>query len=494
MKARVLLAGLFHQTNAFVGGRTTLDEFEIRRGEEILRGNGSASPVSGVLEVARENDWELLPALDVRAMSGATVADSVVELFWSEFLAVADEAAVEGIDGIFLLFHGAMVSESSTDVEGEILWRIRGTKHLADAPICGVFDLHANFTEAMARQSDGLIACRNELGADAGEAARDAAILLDGLMRTERRPVSIWEHPPIMWPLSSTATSDEPMLVLEERARELEAEIPDVVAVNVLAGFPYSDSPEAGVSFSAVADGDLELAHSALKELNVVSSSRREAGMRRGMELDEAIARLDEHEIGPVLLLEPSDNVAAGAPGDGTLLLRALLENDVPNAGVIIHDPETVMTLADARPGEYLEVAVGGKSGEIASEPLPLEVELVSKSDGMFVPELETGGSARVYGGTVEMGSCAVVCTEGVTVLLTSRRTPPFDLGQWRSQGVNPEYLFAIGLKAAFEHRPAYEPIAAASYVIDSPGPCAENLKLLPFERVSRPVYPLDDM
>ncbi len=494
MKARVLLAGLFHQTNAFIGGRATLEEFEIRRGEEMLRGHGSASPVSGVLEVARENGWELLPALDVRAMSGATVADSVVELFWSEFLAAADEAAVEGIDGVFLLLHGAMVSESSTDVEGEILWRIRGTKQLSDAPVCGIFDLHANFTEAMARQSDGLIACRNELGADAEEAARDAALLLDGLMRTDERPVTVWEHPPIMWPLSGTATNDEPMLVLEERARELETELPDIAAVNVLAGFPYSDTPEAGVSFSAVASGDLELAHSAVRELNVVSSSRREVGLRQGMELAEAMARLDGYDIGPVLLLEPSDNVAAGAPGDGTILLRALLENDVPNAGVIIHDPETVTTLADARPGECLEVAVGGKSGEIASEPLPLEVELVSKSDGMFVPELETGGSVRVYGRTVEMGSCAVVCTEGVTMLLTSRRTPPLDLGQWRSQGVNPEGLFAIGLKAAVEHRPAYEPIAKTSYIIDSPGTCAENFERLPFERVSRPVYPLDDM
>lgn len=494
MKARVLLAGLFHQTNALVGGRTTLEEFEIRRGEDMLGENGSASPVSGVLEVARESDWELLPALDVRAMSGATVADSVVELFWADFLAVADEAAVEGIDGVFLLLHGAMVSESSTDVEGDILWRIRGTKHLSDAPICGIFDMHANFTDTMARQSDGLIACRDELSADAKEAARDAATLLDGLMRTEKRPMTIREHPPLMWPLSGTSTNDEPMLVLEERARELETELPDVAAVNVLAGFPYSDSPEAGVGFSAVAGGDLELAHSALRELNVISSSRREAGMRQGMELDEAMACLDEHEIGPVLLLEPSDNVAAGAPGDGTLLLRALLENEVPNAGVIIHDPETVMTLANARPGACLEVAVGGKSGGIASEPMPLEVELVSKSDGVFVPELETGGSARVYGDTVEMGSCAVVCAEGVTVLLTSRRTPPFDLGQWRSQGVNPEELFAIGLKAAVEHRPAYDPIARASFIIDSPGPCAEDLKLLPFERVSRPVYPLDDM
>ncbi len=51
-----------------------------------------------------------------------------------------------------------------------------------------------------------------------------------------------------------------------------------------------------------------------------------------------------------------------------------------------------------------------------------------------------------------------------------------------------------IAVKAATEHRLAYGPIARASYVLDLPGPCAENLGRLPFENVSRPVYPLDDL
>jgi len=139
-------------------------------------------------------------------------------------------------------------------------------------------------------------------------------------------------------------------------------------------------------------------------------------------------------------------------------------------------------------------VVIGGRSGEKGSEPLVLEVEVVSSSDGRFV--LEGGGShlAYVLGNQVDMGPCAVVRAGDVTVLLTSRRTPPVDLGQWRSQGVDPENLFAIGVKAATEHRPAYDPIAKASYTVDLPGPSAENLRGLTFERVSRPIYPLDDM
>lgn len=51
---RVLLAGICHQTNTFVGGRTTLEDFEIKRGEEILAEADGVSPLAGVLEIARE--------------------------------------------------------------------------------------------------------------------------------------------------------------------------------------------------------------------------------------------------------------------------------------------------------------------------------------------------------------------------------------------------------------------------------------------------------
>jgi microcystin degradation protein MlrC len=127
-------------------------------------------------------------------------------------------------------------------------------------------------------------------------------------------------------------------------------------------------------------------------------------------------------------------------------------------------------------------------------EPLPLEVEVISRSEGRFVPEGDRSLPFYLPESRVDMGPCAVVQHEAITVLLTSRRTTPFDLAQWRSQGVEPEDFFVIGLKAATEHRPAYDRIAEASYVVDVPGPCAENLRLLPFENVTRPIYPLDEL
>lgn len=493
MPKRVLLAGLFHETNTFLEHVTRPDDFEAKIGDELWEAEGDSSPLGGALHVALEKGWEVIPAVDLRATPDATVADEVVNFFWEALQPLAEREARHGLDGVFLVLHGAMVSESYPDVEGEILRRIRTLDDFDRVPICGVLDLHANFTEEMALHSDGLLCYRENPHADARSATIHAALLLDRLMESGERPTTVWKQPRIVWPPSGTGTGEAPMQTLEERAREIEQQDSDVLAANVFAGFSFADTPDTGVSFSLVTVGDSGEAHAKVQELASLAWSLRGAGNRSGMPIQEAMERLKEHGDGPILLVEPSDNIGAGAPGDGTHVLRAFVEHEVRDAGVIINDPGAVQSLQNSSPGDRLELSVGGKSGAVGSEPIELDVELISKSDGRFELEDKNSHLASMYGTRIEMGPCAVVQHKGVTILLTSRKTPPFDLGQWRSQGINPEDLFAIGVKAAAAHRRVYDPIAKASYTLDVPGSCAENLGRLPYEQIRRPVYPLDD-
>lgn len=492
MKKRVLLAGLYHETNTFLRATSGLSDFDVKIGEEIWAAEGDVSPLSGALEVGRHSGWDLVPLVDMRATPGATVSDEVVECFWDALLSAGEREATREADGVYLILHGAMVSESSLDVEGEILSRIRCLPGLAEKPLCGVVDLHANFTAAMAEHSTGLIAYRENPHTDAKEVAMEAAWLLDRLMETGERPITVWEQPPVMWPPSGTGTATDPMRSLEEKARSLESESSSLLVINVLAGFPFADVPEAGVGFSTITLGDRKRARELLRELCGQTVSLRDVGNRTGVSLDEAMRRVREHHDGPVLIVEPSDNIGAGAPGENTHLLAAFIKEDFEGAGVIINDPQAVRELHRTPPGASARVSVGGKSGEIGAEPLRLEVRVIRHSDGRFMLEDRFSHLAAGHGQCVEMGPCTLVRHGGVLVLLTSRRTPPFDLGQWRSQRVDPEKLSVIGIKAAAGHRRAYDPIAAASYTVDLPGPCAENLKHLPYRRIRRPVFPLD--
>jgi len=148
--------------------------------------------------------------------------------------------------------------------------------------------------------------------------------------------------------------------------------------------------------------------------------------------------------------------------------------------------------LADIQPGERRKIDIGGKDNPLDAGPVTLEVELVSRSDGNFTLEDIQSHMVASNGKHIAMGPCAVVQHEGITILLTTMKTPPFDLGQWRSQGVEPSAFAVIGVKAAVAHRRAYDPIAAASFIIETPGPCITDPRKLPYQRVNRPIFPLD--
>jgi microcystin degradation protein MlrC len=173
--------------------------------------------------------------------------------------------------------------------------------------------------------------------------------------------------------------------------------------------------------------------------------------------------------------------------------LRAFIEHDIQNACVIINDPHAVSQLQSLRPGAVITLPIGGRGSRLDGGPLALDVMLISTSNGRFDLEDPHSHLASMRGAHIDMGPCAVVRHRGVVILLTSLKTPPFDLGQLRSQGIIPESLFAIGVKAAVAHRRAYDKVAKAMYWVDTPGPCSSRLSSFPYRKIRRPIYPLDD-
>jgi microcystin degradation protein MlrC len=466
-----------------------MGDFAIRRGEELLQCTGDNSPLGGALASAREFGWEVAPAVDFRANPSATVEDEVVESFWQGLAA----GAANPMDAVYLVLHGAMVSESLDDVEGEILARLRRLIG-PTTPIFGVYDLHANFTRRMAATANCLVAYRENPHTDARAAAQRAAALLQRTLNSGRIPHMSWRHPPLIWPPTGTGTAHEPMLSLERLARTLEEESPDLWAVNVNAGFSFADTPEAGVCFSVASVGAPTATEVALDRLAAAALEQAEAGNAADRGVDEVFAELQPLPPGLTVLVEPSDNIGAGAPGDSTCLLRALLERRCPNAAVAINDPAAVQRLSSAAVGARLTLPIGGRGSRFDPGPVTLDVELVrfTHEGGFELEDRQSHLASMICGNRFDMGPCAVVRHGGVTLLLTSRRTPPFDLGQWRSQGIDPARLSIIVVKAAVAHRRAYDPIAARMLWVDTPGPCTSNLMSLPFRKIRRPIYPLD--
>lgn len=491
---RVLLAGLFHETHTFLEGRSGPEVFAVTDGDALLQRRGDGSPFDGFLEVADAEGWEVVPAIDARAMPGPTVSDDVVRGVLRGLRQHATRALVHGVDAVYLVLHGAMVSEELEDVEGELLRDLRSVLGYADLPIFGVFDLHANVSHAMTTHSTGLVAYRENPHTDARTAAVRAARLLARALR-EPRPVHSYRRSvPIVWPPTGTGTGQDPMRALEAMARDIEARDTGVWAVNVVPGFAFADVSDTGLSFTIVGTLEEAKAHAHLDVMAATAWRLRREGVSDLPNAHEVLRRILPIERGPVVLAEPSDNIGAGAPGDGTGLLRALLEHPARSALVVLNDPAAVASLGGLALGEHRALALGGHGSRLDPGPVRLEVSLLSRSDGRFRLEDPQSHLASMTGMHVDMGHCAVVRSGAITLLLTSRKTPPFDLGQLRSQGLEPTSFDILAVKAAVAHRRAYDPIATAHYTVDTPGPCTTDLTRLPYARIRRPVFPLDPM
>ena len=492
MPARVLLAGLFHETHTFLAEKTTLADCTIARGDEMLGLAGNGSPLAGFLEVAHGQGWQVRPTIDLRATPSGMVEEAVFEYFWREFSQRAAVFLREGVDAIFLVLHGAMASEQHPDVEGELLARIRQLPGAADLPVFGVLDLHANLSPRMAAHADCLVAYRQNPHTDAHETAVRAAHLLAGCLDSGRRPRSILRRLPIVWAPPGTGTARDPMASLVRGAARTEELDSSIWAVSIAAGFSFADTPDTGVSILISGTAGQNHLEECAERLAHRAWELRELGQVTYPNVDTVLRRILPVTAGPVLLVEPSDNIGGGAPGDGTGILRALLQHDVPDALVVIDDAAAVQRLQALPVGGTLTLPLGGRGSSLDPGPVTLDVTLVSRSDGRFDLEDIHSHLASMSGRHIAMGDCAVVRHRGITVLLTSKKTPPFDLGQLRSQGIEPTRMKVIGVKAAVAHQRAYDPIARASYFVETPGPCSSRLENFSYRHLTRPVFPLD--
>lgn len=489
---RVLCAGLFHETHTFVDAPTLLANFEFRLGDEMLACRGDASPLGGALEFAREKNWQLEPLLDARAVPSGMVEDAVFDKYWHEFRGRALRWEEADLDGVLLILHGAMVAASWRDVEGELLRRIREELGWVRVPVVVVLDLHANVSPLMARHANALVGYRENPHSDARETARRAAALLDRMMHSGERVATAWRGTQIVWPPAGTGTAFSPMADLETMARDAERSVPGVIEVSIYGGFSFADTPDTGVSFSVVHSPECTDAQGVLDRLAERAWELREKGNVRGAPVDHVLEKIAGQTGGLFVLAEEADNVGGGAPGDGTGLLRALIAHRVKNAAVCLADAEAVAKLRAIAVGSSITLPLGGRGSRYDAGPVTLEVIVRRHSNGKFSLEDKQSHMASGWGDTFDMGPSVLVEHAGILILLTSHRTPPMDLGQWKCVGVDPAALHVIGVKAAVAHRRAYDPIAKENFLVDTPGPCSGDLRRLGYKFIRRPVFPLD--
>ena len=95
-------------------------------------------------------------------------------------------------------------------------------------------------------------------------------------------------------------------------------------------------------------------------------------------------------------------------------------------------------------------------------------------------------------GTTTHMGKTAVLDTGHVQVVVISRHTEPYDLGCFRSVGIEPTHKRYLILKSRIHYRAGFRAIARAEIPCNGVGVTSSDNSLFDFKHVRRPIFPLE--
>jgi len=361
-------------------------------------------------------------------------------------------------------------------------------------PIVVTLDLHANVTQAMADNANALIAFRTYPHIDMYERAWQGARLLERAMQGEVRPRTIIARRPMIYGLDRGRTQKGPMAELIARGEALE-EAGDALAVSICAGFSRANIRDVGPSVTVTVDmarGDARPRGQAVAEAFMDHAwATRDYQSFTLLSVAEAAARAKEGKAGdkPLVVADYTDNPGGGGYGDATAFLKGLIDAGVD--GVAFHaicDPDAVIAGINAGLGTETTLSLGGKADPaMGGGPLNLTGEVTHLTTGRFIAHGPMGGGVeRDYGPSM------VFRVGGIDIIVITNNGQAVDLGQFTSLGIDPTRYRTVAVKSMQHFRAAFEPIGREVILVDTGALCSELYTPELFDKVRRPVWPLD--
>ena len=494
MAKRVFVASVKHESHSFCIVKADMAAFRGRgyhRGDAIPKAfRGTRTELGAVFDAADRFGWSLIHPLSASAMPAGPVTEEAYEHFCEIILGSLKSAGT--LDGILLVLHGAMICEHVDDAEGDLLARVRAVVG-PDLPIAITLDLHANVTDEMARLCNIMCAYRTTPHVDMYETGERAAGLLEHTMEGEITPRVYVARRPMLNALDDGRTigARGPMIDLLADAARIEASDPEVLTVAISSGFPWADIEQAGATVAVTSNGWSARAVEVAERLIEEAWRTRSVWTIEFLALDRAmqIALKAPRGKGPLLIGDYTDCPAGGPAGDGTNLLKAMIEARLPDAAFgVMNDAEAAAAAHKAGVGATLSLSLGGKKDpRFGGLPLPVTAKVLKLSDGNYVRK-----GPMATGTKGSLGPSALLDVHGIRTIVASGPVAIDDREQFRILGIQPEQETVLACKAMNHFRADYEAMASGLIYVDSGGSCSQNFKQFPFRKLRRPISPLD--
>jgi microcystin degradation protein MlrC len=470
---RVVIGAMKHESNTFTDLTTALEPFRPVRGTDVYeRDDWEHSATAGITDVLEQRGHDIIPTQFAHALpSGVIETDAHHELRDGilEGLRVAND-----IDAVCLDLHGSMYADDESDPEGALLEAVRDEVG-PDVPVVCSLDMHATVTERMVEAADGFVAYRTAPHTDVYETGERAAELLCRIAESDRDAVVERIHIPMLLCGEQSETDAEPMASLIDALWDADKR-EGVYEASLLLGFPWADSPYGGcyavVTGRAGSDGARKAAEALAADFWDVHDEFDFTTEAR--ELDAAIDAALNHDGAPVIVSDAGDNPMAGATEDLTVVDARLRERDVEDALVaLIVDAESRAAAAEAGEGSDVVLELGRAEYADDAAPLSLDTTVQTVDEPRGTP-------------------AAVVSADGVDTVVVDERTAVYDPALLEELGHPADDYELVFVKSGYQS-PAFQSIADRSMLALTPGDTNLSLAELPYDRVPRPIYPVDE-
>jgi microcystin degradation protein MlrC len=326
---------------------------------------------------------------------------------------------------------------------------------------------------------------------DMGETAQRAGRTLLRALEGEVDPVLAWGWRPMMTSTLVHTPARQPMKDVMDAAIAAETS-GAVLNASVFGGFPHADIPHLSCSAVVVADRRADAGRALVDRLLDLAWDRREAFLYAGAPLANQIAHARTLGEGPIVLVDHGDNTASGGTQDVMSVVAEVMRQGLEDvvAGPIC-DPDGVARLLAAGTAASVTLPLGGRIDMpqigLKGRPLTVSGRVTRITEGEFVV---TGPMAT--GTRVRMGKTAVLDTGGIQIVVSERRSEPFDLGVFTHCGIDPRRKRFVLIKSRQHFRAGFEPIARHIVLCDGDGCTSSDLRLFTYRHRRRPLYPFE--
>jgi microcystin degradation protein MlrC len=490
--ARILLSEFRQESNSLAPATSDL-EFWRRTGwvleprEVRDRLAGGSSALAGMIDVLDHASVspEVVFGPSMYAQSGGTAEQSVLEHYWSMLRPELERNAP--LDGVFLSLHGALQTTEHDDAEAEVLRRIRSVVG-EECVIAVSTDLHGYVSAGFAARADIICGYHTYPHVDFRETgARAASLGLETIADPDSASVLAWTPIPMMVSASAYNSLGGPFAELIARANRLVSD-GAIRDYSIYQMQPWLDVVRPNSAAIVIAD-DEETARRYSADLAARLYALRHEFAPVLRSIDEVIDLARDAETPkPVILVDSADSNNAGAPGDSmAVAARLLARTEPPRSATVVSDRAAALRAHELGVGATAEFTIGGQTDPRAPR-ITATGYVRSLHDGTFRPE--GVGSA---GAVIDLGRAAVIRFGLLDVLVCDVISGNGDPQLYRAFGIEPTLYDLVVVKANTSFRAGYSAFAGLIVDADTPGAAASAVAGLPFERLTRDIYPWVD-